>query len=75
VNEVLTVHWGLAQPTRAMLTLYDLNGRPVLTIENAIKPKGEYQDQVNIAGLPAGSYLLVLKTHEDKQVVQVVVTH
>lgn len=74
-NEALTVHWSLAQPTRAMLTLYDAGGRPVRTIENAIKSKGEYQSQVNTAGLSAGSYLLVLKTHEDKQVVRVLVIH
>jgi hypothetical protein len=75
VNDVLTVHWSLAQPTRAMLTLYDAGGRPVRTIENALKPKGKYEEQVNTAGLAAGTYLLVLKTHEDKRAVQVVVMH
>lgn len=74
-NDVLTVNWTLAQPTRVMLTLYDASGRPVIAIENANKPKGEYQSLVNTSGLPAGTYSLVLKTHEDKQVVRVVIAH
>jgi photosystem II stability/assembly factor-like uncharacterized protein len=74
-NDVLHVNWTLAQPTRAMLVLYDASGRMVMLIENANKPKGEYQSQVNTSGLAAGSYSLVLKTHEDKQVQKVVIAH
>jgi hypothetical protein len=74
-QDVLTVYWSVAQPTRAVLTLYDASGRPVNTIENGMKPQGEFQSMLNTSQLSAGSYLLVLKTHEDKQAVRVVITH
>lgn len=74
-NEAVTINWSLAQATRAMLTLYDQSGKTVAVVENALKPQGEYQQQLNTANLPAGTYVLVLKTHEDKQAVRVVVAH
>ena len=74
-NEAITVNWSLAQPTRALLTLHDASGRQIETIVNALKPQGEFRNEVNTSGLAPGTYVLVLRTHEDTQTLRIVVTH
>jgi photosystem II stability/assembly factor-like uncharacterized protein len=74
-NRILTINFILYRATRAMLTVYDNQARPVKFIVNANKPVGEYQYLLNTDNLSAGVYFIVLKTHEDKRVVKVLVGH
>jgi photosystem II stability/assembly factor-like uncharacterized protein len=73
-KDLLTMNVAIAVPTRVMVDVYDQSGRRVRVVENADKPKGSYQYYFNTSGLQRGIYYVVLKTHEDKRVVQVLVS-
>jgi hypothetical protein len=75
VNGILTINFILAQSTRAVLTLYDDQARPVKYIVNANKPAGNYQYLLHTDNIANGIYFVLLKTHEDKKVVKVLVSH
>ncbi|HMD01222.1 MAG TPA: T9SS type A sorting domain-containing protein [Ferruginibacter sp.] len=62
-------------PTHIMLILFDNNGNRINVVENADKPTGSYQYHVNTSGLSMGIYHVVLKTHDDKRAVKVIVSH
>jgi hypothetical protein len=55
--------------------MYDTQGKLVKFIVNANKPAGDYQYLVNTDNLAAGIYFVLLKTHEDKLGVKVLVSH
>lgn len=75
VNGMLTINFSLSRSTRAILTIYDSEGRPVKFIVNADKAAGNYQYLMNTDNLANGIYFVLLKTHEDKRVVKVLVSH
>jgi photosystem II stability/assembly factor-like uncharacterized protein len=75
VNNILTIHFTLTRSTRAVLNIYDAGGRTVKNIINENKPIGNYQTLVNTDNLPDGVYFVLLKTHEDKRIVKVIVRH
>ena len=74
-NNKLTIAFTLYRSTRAMLTLYDNNSRAVQYIVNADKPAGEYFYELNAGNISQGIYFVLLKTHEDKKLVKVLITH
>ncbi|MBC7872848.1 MAG: T9SS type A sorting domain-containing protein [Ferruginibacter sp.] len=74
VKDILTMEVSLAVPTRVSLLLMDGTGKQLKTIENADRPKGSYQFYLNTSHLPQGIYYIVLKTHEDKRVVKILVS-
>ncbi|HUR67255.1 MAG TPA: YCF48-related protein [Chitinophagaceae bacterium] len=74
VKDVLTMEVSVAMPTRFMLTLVDLSGKRVKAIDNGDREKGSYHFYLNTADLPAGIYFVVLKTHEDKRTVKIMVS-
>jgi photosystem II stability/assembly factor-like uncharacterized protein len=75
VDGILTININLPRPTRAMVTVYDNQGRLVKTIDNADKPAGDYSYQLNTNNIANGTYYVLLKTHEDKKVLKVMVSH
>lgn len=74
VRDVLVVDVSVAVPTRILVMLLDGSGRQVKIIDNADRPKGSYHYDVNTNHLPQGLYYMVLKTHEDKRVVKIIVS-
>ena len=75
VNKILTIDLTLSRATRAVLNIYDAEGRPVKFIVNEDKPVGNYQYLINTDDLASGVYFVLLKNHEDKRVVKVLVSH
>lgn len=74
-NDKLTVDIWLTLPTRVMLVLYDHTGKRVRVSDNSNRPHGQYKYNINTSRLPAGTYILVLKTHEDQSVQKIVIAH
>lgn len=74
-NKNLSIDLTLLKSTRAMIVLFDETGKRVKVIDNTNKPKGVYKYQLETENLSEGIYNIVLKTHEDDQLVKVVVTH
>jgi photosystem II stability/assembly factor-like uncharacterized protein len=75
VNGILTINFTFSRSTRGMLSIFDADGRPVKYLFNIVKPAGNYQYLFNTDNLASGTYFVLLKTHEDKQVVKVIVRH
>jgi photosystem II stability/assembly factor-like uncharacterized protein len=75
VSKVLTINFALARSTRAVLNIYDAQGKAVKYIVNEDKPAGDYQYLINTDNLIRGMYFVLLKTHEDKLGVKVLVSH
>jgi photosystem II stability/assembly factor-like uncharacterized protein len=75
VNGILTIDFTFSRSTRGMLSIYDADGRPVQYLFNIVKLAGNYQYLFNTDNLASGTYFVLLKTHEDKQVVKFIVRH
>jgi len=73
VKDNLTIAISTSVNTHVMLMVLDNNGNRVSLIDNTDKLKGSYQYHLDTRVLAAGMYYVVLKTHEDKRVVKVVV--
>jgi len=73
VRDVMTVEVSASVSTHLMLVLYDEVGRQIKMIDNSEKGKGSYRYYVSTSGLSPGIYFVVLKTHEDKQIVKIIV--
>jgi len=74
VRDNLNLEVTLNVSTRALIILFDSKGTQINTIDNADKYKGKYTYNVNTSGLPAGTYYIVLKIHEDKKVEKIIIT-
>ena len=75
VSNNLSIDISVSVPTRVLLMILDNTGRRVDIIANEDKPKGSYQYRFNTNRLPPGMYYVALKTHEDKVVTKIIVTH
>lgn len=75
VADNLSIDISVTLSTHVLLELLDNNGSRVNLIDNTDRPKGSYQFHFNTGTLPAGMYYVVLKTHEDKQIMKVIVAH
>jgi hypothetical protein len=75
VKNDLNIDISISVSTRVLLTILDNTGRRVSIIENADKPKGSYKYKFNADQLPPGMYYVLLKTHEDKVLRKIIVTH
>jgi hypothetical protein len=75
VNDKLNIGISVSVPTRVWLMLLDNTGKRIEVIANEDKIKGSYQYKINTDRLPPGMYYVALKTHEDKVVKKIVVTH
>lgn len=75
VNDNLNIDFSVSVPTRISLMILDNTGRRVSVITNEDKPKGSYRYKFNTNSLAPGMYYVALKTHEDKVVTKIMVTH
>ncbi|MGV3629714.1 MAG: YCF48-related protein [Bacteroidota bacterium] len=74
-SDLLEIKVGLSLHTRLLLVLLDQTGREVKRIENAYKQLGDLAYKIDVSQLPAGTYYLALKTHEDKIISKVIIDH
>jgi hypothetical protein len=69
-NASFTIPFSLTEAVKVQITLYDVNGRKVLSILNQQMPAGDYQPAINADHLPSGTYFLKIaidrKTHTQK---------
>jgi hypothetical protein len=75
VSGVLSIDFTLSRSSRAVLVIYDAAGRAVMQIVNADEPAGGYHYSINTGNLAIGVYYVLLRTHEDKQAIKVIVSH
>jgi photosystem II stability/assembly factor-like uncharacterized protein len=75
VQHDLNIDISVSVPTRVSLMILDNTGRRVSIVENTDKPKGSYHYTFNTDRLPPGMYYVLLKTHEDKVLRKIIVTH
>lgn len=74
-NNRLNIRLTLPGPTQVMMLLFNSEGRNVLTIDNSYHYTGVYDFSIPTWKFPGGVYTVFMKTHDDKQVQQVVFTH
>jgi photosystem II stability/assembly factor-like uncharacterized protein len=75
VNDKLNIDISVSVQTHVVLMLLDNTGRRVEVITNTDMPKGSYKYMLNTKRLPTGMYYVALKTHEDKVVKKIMITH
>jgi uncharacterized membrane protein len=61
VRSQTTIAFGLDETKHVRLAVYDVMGRRVATLVDAVKPAGEYEAQFDATGLAAGTYLIRLR--------------
>lgn len=74
-NNRLNIRLTLPGPTQVVLLLFNSEGRKVYTIDNNYRSAGEHHFIIPTWKFPGGVYTVFMKTHDDKQVQQVVFTH
>jgi hypothetical protein len=58
-KDQVNIAWGLGHPEKVNLTLYDMKGQAVKTIQDeAFYPMGKHQLQAEVSDLPNGTYFL-----------------
>jgi photosystem II stability/assembly factor-like uncharacterized protein len=75
VKDDCNIDISVSLSTHVLLMLLDNIGKRLNIIVNVDKPKGSYQYKLKTDHLPPGMYYVVLKTHEDKVVTKIIVTH
>ena len=71
-SQKFTVEFNLTKDDAASIKLYNLAGKQLKVISNAFFTKGMHEVSVNVAGLPAGIYIVVLQTAKFKNVQKIV---
>ena len=60
VKDLLHVEYYFECQANVTITLFDMNGFPVVTIPKGLLNKGMYRDEINCTALPPGMYVLML---------------
>jgi hypothetical protein len=60
-NPSTTLNFSLPEATRVNLSVYDMNGRQVVQLVNALRPAGTHQVTFDGADLPAGIYFYYMQ--------------
>ncbi len=74
-NEQLTLKYVLTERAFVKITLQDALGKQVMAIANENQVAGTHQQQINIAALPKGIYLLNINSGSSSKTMKVSVTH
>lgn len=72
-NTTSTIEYHIPQDAHAILDLYDLLGRRIMTLVDRFHYTGTYTVTLDISPFPAGNYLYVLKTNEQQKTRQMTV--
>jgi uncharacterized protein YacL len=74
VDEIVNISFILKEEREIVVTLHDLNGNKVATLQTVQSlNKGEQSMSYDISQYPAGMYLVVLQTSNGEQAVQRVI--
>lgn len=63
-NPSTTIRYDLPESGEVLLTVFDITGRKVATVESGAKAAGSYQINFNASQLPSGMYFYQLQTRE-----------
>jgi len=66
-NPTTTIRYGLAQPCKVNLSIYDLLGKKVLTMVNSYQPAGYYSVTLDGRQLASGMYFYRIETEYFRQ--------
>jgi photosystem II stability/assembly factor-like uncharacterized protein len=72
-KEKINITINLFRNTRVLLIIYDEKGKEIKVMDNNDKSVGEYKYTFSTNDIPPGLYYVVLKTHEAKEMVKVIV--
>ena len=74
-DNYVTIDIKLSVSTHVLLTVFDVTGKRLKTLDNSERPKGDLKYDLSTDYLPVGNYFIMLKTHEDKKVCKILVRH
>lgn len=60
-NPTTTISFSIPSPNHVRLEVFDLLGRKVATLVNALKPAGQHSVEFNAGNLPSGLYVYRLQ--------------
>ncbi|MBT8402041.1 MAG: T9SS type A sorting domain-containing protein [Rhodothermia bacterium] len=60
-NPTTTISYEISSASAVVLSVYDVLGRRVLTLDQGAKPAGSHEVSLDAAGLPSGMYLYRLE--------------
>jgi len=66
-NPTTTIRYGLAQPCKVNLSIYDLLGKKILTMVNSYQPAGYYSVTLDARQLASGMYFYRIETEQFRQ--------
>ncbi|MEP7318567.1 MAG: zinc-dependent metalloprotease [Panacibacter sp.] len=66
-SQRFTVEFDLSEEDKAVLKLYDINGKQLQVISNSFFTKGSHQIKAEVSALPPGIYIVVLQTSRIKK--------
>lgn len=70
-TEMMLIEYEVIEDTRTEMALIDVTGREVRTIVDAALTKGRYRVGLDLRGLPAGAYTVVLGTERQRSSMQI----
>jgi hypothetical protein len=72
-NLTSTVRFTMEQPGLAILKLHDVDGRLVRTVDKRFWSAGTKEARLDLNGLSAGTYFIILQTPSAKQVQSIII--
>jgi hypothetical protein len=74
INNQGSLAFELKEPANTVVKIYSLAGKLVKTINLGMKPSGAHTEQINVAELSVGSYIVSLETETERSVAKFMVT-
>ena len=72
IAEQAVFEYALTTTGKVSCELVDIQGRSVRTLFNAQRPAGQHRETLDLSGITAGQYMLVLRAEEGRTNVRVV---
>lgn len=67
-KDFITVHYYNQVTQNIKISIYSIDGKKVAQLENVLQTKGNLDKTYSIALLPAGTYLLIIETPDQKEI-------
>jgi len=65
VESTARLHYSISQPAGIQLTVYDLTGKELISLERNRKRAGFHSEKIDASGLPNGTYLYSIKVGQE----------
>jgi hypothetical protein len=73
-NPVTTISYGLVNPARITIAIYDMLGQHLETLVDEVKPAGYYRVDWNAAGRASGIYFCQMKAEGKRSLIKLLLT-